>query len=279
MFLFECKNRTVLHVGDFRWNTTLMLSHDVLRAFSTGQRQLDVLFLDTTYCNAKYSLPTQQDCINETIVTARHEVNMAQKAGQHILLLFGAYTIGKEAVYMAVAEQLNMKVYVDKRRYRILSALEWTSEQLSMFTTCPKETFLWVVPLGHVNMKKMAPYLSLKIPGSGSSSSGSSYDRVVGFRPTGWSLKPTNPDTTNGKKSVSSSLNPNKNHNKYLTTMTRGPLTVHSVPYSEHSSFPELVECVHYLQPKRIIPTVSVSKSQEQIDLLLSHSRTMMMTR
>ena len=47
-------------------------------------------------------------------------------------------------------------------------------------------------------------------------------------------------------------------------------LTVHGIPYSEHSSFPELVECIDCLKPKRIIPTVSVSTSEQQVALLLN---------
>ena len=58
-----------------------------------------------------------------------------------------------------------------------------------------------------------------------------------------------------------------------VSTRTTGAFTVHGVAYSEHSSFPELVECLACLKPKKIIPTVSVRKSQEQIDLLLGALR------
>lgn len=125
---------------------------------------------------------------------------------------------------------------------RILKALEWKNDELSMLTTKPNDTCIWVVPLGHINMKKLASYLTTR---SGN------FDRVVGFRPTGWSHS--------------------KKGSGIIHSNSRGCITVHSVPYSEHSSFPELVDCVTLLRPKRIIPTVSVSKSQQQIDLLLEH--------
>lgn len=124
---------------------------------------------------------------------------------------------------------------------RILKSLEWTNDELSHFTTKPDETCIWVVPLGHINMKKLDDYLITKT---------SRFDRVVGFRPTGWSLS--------------------KKGSGIVTTTDRGRTAVHNVPYSEHSSFPELVDCLECLRPKRIIPTVSVSKSQDQVDLLLS---------
>ena len=36
-------------------------------------------------------------------------------------------------------------------------------------------------------------------------------------------------------------------------------MSVYGVPYSEHSSFPELRDCVARLRPKRVVPTVSSS--------------------
>ena len=145
---------------------------------------------------------------------------------------------------MAVAQQLRVKVYVDPRRFRILSQLGWSRCQMELLTTKPNETNLWVVPLGNINMQKMLPYLQPQ-------QNRKLYDRVVGFRPTGWS------HSSKG--------------NSIITTTSRNNLTVHGVPYSEHSSFPELLDCLKCLKPKQIIPTVSVSKSRQQVELLLSH--------
>jgi hypothetical protein len=35
-------------------------------------------------------------------------------------------------------------VYVDKRRFRILSALGWPKEKLALLTTQPEESNIWV---------------------------------------------------------------------------------------------------------------------------------------
>lgn len=246
MFLFQIGKRNILHVGDFRWNTQFMLQHaPPLRAMSNKQMALDELFLDTTYCNEKYTLPNQKVAINAAIEVAIREVNEARSRDERILMIFGAYTIGKERIYLSVAERLKMKVYVDTRRYRILSALEWSPEKLALLTTKRSESNLWVVPLGHINMKKMPPYIHGL---SQAKNPSQTYDRVIGFRPTGWS------------NTVSKSI---------VTSRRSGKLTIHDVPYSEHSSFPELVDCIRVLKPKKIIPTVSVSKSQQQVDLLL----------
>jgi DNA cross-link repair 1A protein len=133
-------------------------------------------------------------------------------------------------------------VHVDARRLRILKSIEWRNNELSRLTTKSSETCIWVVPLGHINMKRLEDYLTTRT---------GSFDRVVGFRPTGWS---------HSKKGAG-----------IVTSNARGRVAVHNVPYSEHSSFPELVDCLACMRPKRIVPTVSVSKSQQQVDLLLSH--------
>jgi DNA cross-link repair 1A protein len=98
-----------------------------------------------------------------------------------------------------------------------------------------------VVPLGHINLKKIDSYSSIR-----TKAFNRDFDRVIGFRPTGWSLS-----------SKGSGI---------VKTSTKGNLTVHGVPYSEHSSFPELLDCLDCLKPRKIVPTVSVSKSDAQVD-------------
>lgn len=148
MFLFEIgsnkSKKHILHVGDFRWNTEFMMTQAPLRPFARGECLLDEIFLDTTYCDPKYTLPSQKEAIEETIKVAKQEVARAKQNKSRILMLFGAYTIGKERIYLSVAESLGMKVYVDKRRFRILSALGWPEEKLSLLTTRAEESNIWV---------------------------------------------------------------------------------------------------------------------------------------
>lgn len=186
MFLFEVGNRRILHVGDFRWDRELMMSMPQIGAFSKISPRLDELFLDTTYCNAKYTLPTQQDAISAAIEVAQWEMEVSNKdKSMKSLFLFGSYTIGKEKIYMSVAESLKVKVYVDNRRYRILSQI-FSIERMQLFTTKKSDTHLWVVSLGSVNFKQMTEYMDDANKNKGLLTQ--PYGRVVGFRPTGETL-------------------------------------------------------------------------------------------
>ena len=264
MFLFEVGKRRILHVGDFRWNRDIMLDIPQIRALSTLSPRLDELFLDTTYCNPKYELPTQEDAIAAAIDVASEEMEKS-KRGSKTLFLFGSYTIGKEKIYLSVAQHLKKKVYVDSRRLRILKALGWPKEKIDIFTTRKEETCLWVVPLGKVNFKQMPEFLEQANNSKAGKALTARYERVVGFRPTGWTF------TAKDKKQTLLPCGQKPKHNRHLiSSKSNGNYIVHGVPYSEHSSFPELVDCVRTLKPRRIVTTVSTSKSEEQIEMLLN---------
>lgn len=87
MFLFEVGNKRILHVGDFRWNHELMMQMTQLRNFSNSSPRLDEIFFDTTYCNSKYTLPTQEEAISAAIEVAEKEMAISKK--EKTLFLFG----------------------------------------------------------------------------------------------------------------------------------------------------------------------------------------------
>lgn len=251
MFLFEVGKRRILHVGDFRWDRNLMMQQPPLRQLASNAGLLDDLFLDTTYCNPKYSLPSQEQAIAAVLSIFDKEMQLCQANGNSKTLhLFGAYTIGKEKMYLSIAERFNLKVYVDHRRYKILSSFNWSEGRMSLLTTVKEEASIWVVPLGDINMKKLPEYLA----SANEKPFAMHYSRVMGYRPTGWSM---------GSKPSSG----------VLSSRYSGNMGIHSVPYSEHSSFPELVECLACLKPRRIIPTVNAGKSDVQVQCLLKAMR------
>lgn len=79
------------------------------------------LYLDTTYCDARYAFPDQAAVLRAVAAAAREAV---AAPGARPLLLFPAYTIGKERVVMAAAEALGVSVRVDPVKAAILRACD-----------------------------------------------------------------------------------------------------------------------------------------------------------
>ncbi len=248
MILFEVGKRRILHVGDFRWSREIMLCDAALQPIVSQSVALDELYLDTTYCHEKYQLPPQSATIKATIEAFGKEAERCKKSPKaKTLHLFGAYTIGKEKIFLSVAERFQRKVYVDKSRFKILSVLNLPGHHTKLLTTNREDSDVWVVPMGHLNMKKLPDYFAI----ANSKPFCKPYDRIVGYRPTGWSLS----------------------RSGLITSRKSGNITINSVPYSEHSSFPELVDCLACLKPAKIVPTVGASKRDEQIKRLLEGLR------
>ena len=238
LFRFDT-GKEVLHVGDFRWDSAALLrssSHylRLQRAAASGINKHLTVYLDTTYCDEKYVFPSQQDSIDMVTRAVREE---AEKPGR-TLFFFGAYSIGKEKVFMAAAEALGSKVLCDNSRRRAMMCFNWTPTRLARVTTNPADARVWVGPMGQLNFNSMQNTLR--------KASTSGYTRVVAFRPTGWSFdsSPT------------------------ISCRTKGDaLTLYSVPYSEHSSYSELIDFVQTFKPYRIVPTVNTSKDSVKAQL------------
>lgn len=143
------------------------------------------------------------------------------------LVLFGAYSIGKERVYLHVARSLGIHLYVDAAKRRMLDCLGLAPEDLACLTADAASTRWRVTPMAALRLDRLRALLR---------QSGGRYDACVAFRPTGWSYGRGAP----------------RRH---------GDCTVHEVAYSEHSSFEELRACVRELRPSRIIPTVNCNRA------------------
>lgn len=137
--------RTFAHAcvcaGDFRWSRK-MTRYPALANMCLGHsrhprqvvrpvERLDVLYLDTTYCDPNYAFPAQETTILAVVEVARkyvRDMRWCCLSSQYaldpmrfvcryanrpdVLLLFGCYTIGKERLFMEVAAQLNERVCV-----------------------------------------------------------------------------------------------------------------------------------------------------------------------
>lgn len=232
---FRLKNgQAILHTGDFRACKAMQDYPELSRG------SIHTLYLDTTYCNQRYRFPLQKEVIKFVVDVTR----AALKKNSRTLVVVGAYSIGKERVYLGIAEALNVPIFAESRRNRILKALEWP-ELVSKLSRDSNSTLLHVLPIGHLRPQKLRAYLQ-GYP---------KYNAVLAFRPTGWTYS----------EKIGNELH-------LLKPTVSGTVTLYGVPYSEHSSFTELQEFVQFLQPEIIIPTVNVGNPQTR-DRMKSYFR------
>ncbi|XP_039132982.1 DNA cross-link repair protein SNM1 [Dioscorea cayenensis subsp. rotundata] len=216
--------RCYLHTGDFR-ACKMMQSYALL----TSQR-INVLYLDTTYCNPKYRFPPKEDVVNFVVRTTRKYLEKQPKT----LVVVGSYSIGKEHVYVTISQALGVQIYTDPSRRRILQSFGWP-QLCGQLCSSGQTSPLHVLPLSVLRPESLKEYLKKYSP---------QFTAVLAFRPTGWTYS----EATG-------------NHLDLIKPTSKGNITIYGVPYSEHSNYEELREFVKFLRPERIIPTVNVGNA------------------
>ena len=223
MFLFHLNDgRRVLHTGDFRYKPSMCFATSLSATLREGGR-LNLLYLDTTYCDPRYNFPAVDEVVRSVVEECR-----ILKNSRKTLLLFGAYSIGKERVYLAAAQECDEMLHVSQERMNTLSCIGLAKETLARVTTDPTLARWAVVPMNHLRFDRMGARIR---------QSQGRFDSCVAFCPTGWAAS--------------------RDASNIFRTTRSGRLTIHKVPYSEHSSFSELQECVRQLRPEKTIPTVT----------------------
>ncbi|CAI5463535.1 unnamed protein product [Closterium sp. Yama58-4] len=221
MILFEPPNgQAVLHTGDFRWHPS-MAALPCLTA-----TRIHTLILDTTYCHPKYEFPPQEAALQFVV-----EAIQAEAFNSSALFLIGTYTIGKEKVFLEAAKALKRKVYVGAVKRRLLACLELSHDDMAWVAGDGEEvsTNLHAVPLWSISSFKRIEHIA--------KFHRQRYSTIIAFSPSGWAFDKC-------KKA------------RPIRRTQRGTIVRYEVPYSEHSSFYELQECVKAVNPKIIIPSV-----------------------
>uniref|UniRef100_A0A2A4K007 DNA repair metallo-beta-lactamase domain-containing protein n=1 Tax=Heliothis virescens TaxID=7102 RepID=A0A2A4K007_HELVI len=187
-------------------------------------KDIHTIYLDTTYCNPRYDFPTQEQSLEMALYILRQKKVALEKVGKKfssVLIVCGTYTIGKEKFFLGMSRRVGCSVWACPEKDRVLQAVEGRS-----FSHAPPHSCqLHVVPMRDLTHEKLRSYLdSLK----------GAFSEIVAFKPSGWE---------NGKS----------------TSVERDMVTIHGIPYSEHSSFSELIRFVKFLKPKQVVPTVDIS--------------------
>ncbi|GAA0173225.1 DNA metabolism protein [Lithospermum erythrorhizon] len=230
-----------LHTGDFRASKSLQ-SYPILL-----NHRVNVLYLDTTYCNPKYRFPPKEEVLKFAVRVVRNHLKNHPKT----LIIVGAYSIGKECVYLEISKALGVKIHATASRRRILQSYGWPQISDNLCTN-GRETPLHILPISSLKDEHLQSYLlSFK----------SQFSTVLAFRPTGWTFSET----------IGHNLD-------LIKPRTNGSITIYGVPYSEHSSFDELQEFVKFLRPEKIIPTVNVGSAVNR-DKMQSYFRQWLSTK
>ncbi|XP_034592863.1 DNA ligase 6 isoform X2 [Setaria viridis] len=218
-----------VHTGDFRY--TESMTHD---PYLLEFVRADAVFLDTTYCNPKFTFPSQEEAVDYVVNAIKHVKDESSAAGKRVLCLIATYVVGKERILLEVARRCGCSIHVDSRKMEILTVLGFGGEN-GVFTEDASVTDVHVIgwnvlgetwPYFRPNFVKMKEIMVER-----------GYMKAVGFVPTGWMYET--------KK-------------EGFAVRVKDSLEIHLVPYSEHSSYDELRDYVKFLHPKRVIPTVGV---------------------
>ncbi|KFD46619.1 hypothetical protein M513_12474 [Trichuris suis] len=94
-----------------------------------------------------------------------------------LVIVIGAYTIGKERIFAAIAEAFDCKICVERSKMQVLNCIDDASLRARL-TLQKTDTFLHVMPMASVTRKKLTEYLKVY----------PTYEHVLGILPTGWQI-------------------------------------------------------------------------------------------
>jgi DNA ligase-1 len=144
------------------------------------------------------------------------------------MFLVSTYVVGKEKILEQMATVGGgLKIYVDERKLNILSCLDI---DMDIFTIDPYSTPIHVVKWNFLG--ETWPYFVPNFTDARKYAEQYGAKKVVAFVPTGW---------------VSA-----KNSEETFKIVSKGDVYIHLVPYSEHSSYQELLDFVTLLKPQQV---------------------------
>ncbi len=240
LFLFEdlADGTTALHTGDCRASEEVVAAvRDELHRGAPGRQlplQMDVLYLDTTYCSERWTLPAQRDALRELAAIARREMERESTT----LFFIGSYSIGKEKAIRALTEEVGGRALVSSQRALTLRLCGEWDDAIHTEDADAQDVRVRVMPMGggadaHESLKHALEAHAPK------------HRAAVSFRPTGWTY-------------ARGGASPR------VWAENDGATRLYGVPYSEHSSYTELHALVRALRPRAIVPTVNAETRSDR---------------
>ena len=251
LFQVSKTGKAFLHTGDMRFDRSKMLDCEELRPYmrddirqiieerdgislkGVPKKQLESIFIDTTYCDPFYTFPKQVEAIDFIADLLESKFKNTSKS---YLVLIGTYLIGKERIAEGLSKRTGKKVFVTFEKYKTLECLELP--YFNIFTMNIAETNIHIVNMKDVSWKRL---FQIK-------SSNRNVSEIIAIKPSAWCFK----DMDIPKSMPLDGSIPEVP----VKAVRNGNITLIEVPYSEHSSFTELKDCVETFNYDHLVPTV-----------------------
>lgn len=145
MFLFKLPGgKCILHTGDFR------ASHYMEEEPAFWNNDIDTIYLDTTYLSSKFDFGTQSECVDNILEMAKTFIEHCTATTAKPLIICGTYKVGKEVVWIRLAQQLGFKVWMDDERRRVLNCIQ-NADIGDLVTRCATDANIHLLPLINVS--------------------------------------------------------------------------------------------------------------------------------
>ncbi|XP_064632425.1 5' exonuclease Apollo-like [Lineus longissimus] len=128
MFLFEGYFGNILYTGDFRYHPDMFVD-----SVLSQKQNIDILFLDNTYCDPRCVFPTQDAAIKEALDVIKFHPDHK--------VIIGTTDMGKEELLISIAKELQTIINVSNEKFDLYSILELPN----VFTTDPTADDICVI--------------------------------------------------------------------------------------------------------------------------------------
>lgn len=221
-FRQPASGRCILHTGDFRASAHM----ETYPAF--WNHSIDTVYLDTTYLSTKAAFVEQHESLDVARRTVHRFLRHTADSDAPPVIVVGTYLIGKEKVWMSIADAFDLSVWLEASRRRALACIY--SPGHPVFARCVTDAAaatLHVLPMQRLTYASMSAYRDQL-----AATAGKAGLRLLALRPSGWEK-----DTTHRLRPAAA-------------------VSMLGIAYSEHSAYAELERFVRFLRPRRVISTV-----------------------
>lgn len=150
MFLIKINDQTILYTGDFRF-TKELFKNSILYPIHKPEEKgisipIDHLIMDNTFCDTKYIFPD----IDEAFLLIYKIIK--SHPGHNVEIY--TYNVGKEEIFISLAEIFKTKIAIEKKKYNLLKASSGIN--MDYFTTDFDEAWIKVKSMFNMNLKQLS---------------------------------------------------------------------------------------------------------------------------